>query len=150
MSLFIFGQLFCFFLHNWLGLGPFLRCVHNFSKVDPTAVMCMDGHTYYGVGPISFLTPRRLPVHVQTGKSSLTSGVGTLSLYFNKAQLLPLALPLGCLDDNKAWISLHLTNSSCPAQGSIYLLPQEHYSWVWSLWFKLVPFHKSFWVFISL
>ena len=39
---------------------------------------------------------------VQTGKSSLTSRVGTLSLSFSRAQLLPLALSLESLGENKA------------------------------------------------
>ena len=51
--------------------------------------------------------------------------MGTLSLYFSRAQLLPLALSLGCLDEKKASILFHLTNTSCRAQRFIYLLPQE-------------------------
>ena len=51
--------------------------------------------------------------------------MGTLSLYFSRAQLLPLALSLGCLDEKKASILFHLTNTSCRAQRFICLLPQE-------------------------
>ena len=36
--------------------------------------------------------------------------------HFSRAQLLSLALSLECLGENKAWILLHLTNTSCPAQ----------------------------------
>ena len=69
-----------------------------------------------GWSPFPFQPQRRLPEHVQTGKSSLTSGVGTFSLCFSRTQLLPLALSLECLGENKAWIILHLTNTRCPAQ----------------------------------
>ena len=62
---------------------------------------------------------------MQTEKSSLTSGVGTLSLYFSKTQLLPLALSLECLGENKACILLYLTKTRCLAQGPIYLLPHS-------------------------
>ena len=54
-------------------------------------------------------------VRVQTGRFSLTSGAGTLSL--------PLALSLEPLGKNKASILFHLTNTSCPAQRPIPLLP---------------------------
>ena len=57
---------------------------------DACATFCWDSshcrglwvhvHTYYGVGSPPFSTPKSIPSHVQTGKSSLTSGAGTLSL----------------------------------------------------------------------
>ena len=70
----------------------------------------------------SFLLPSVLPGHytharVQTGKVFLTSGAGTLSLYFSRALLSQLVLSLECLGENKASVLLHLTNTSCPAQG---------------------------------
>ena len=64
---------------------------------------------------------------MQTGKFSLTLGVVILSLYFSSAQLLPVALSLECLGENKASVLLHLTNTSCPAQGPIYLLPHTQF-----------------------
>ena len=36
--------------------------------------------------------------------------MGTLSLYFSRAQLLPLDLSLECLGENKALVLLYLTN----------------------------------------
>ena len=57
-------------------------------------------------------------------KFSLTSGLVLLSLYFSRAQLLPLALSLECLGENKASVLLHLTNASCPVQEPMYLLPR--------------------------
>ena len=85
-------------------------------------------HTYYGVVTLPFWSLRRLPLHRQTGTSSLTSGAVILSLYFSKVQLLPLKLILGvswvCLGENKTSTLLHLANISCLAQGPIYLLPQ--------------------------
>ena len=61
----------------------------------------MHVHVYYGLGSPLFSTPKK-PVLVQTGKSSLTSGVDTFSLCFSRAQLLPLALSLEGLGENKA------------------------------------------------
>ena len=57
---------------------------------------------------------------------SLASGVIILSLYFSRAQLLPLALFLECLGENKAAISHCLTNTSCPVQRPICLLPHAY------------------------
>ena len=59
-------------------------------------------HLLCGGNPLHFLLPRSLPVPVQKGKFSLTSGVGTLSLSFSRAQLLPLALSSESLGENKA------------------------------------------------
>ena len=85
--------------------------VQLFAKMDSTA----EAYRYLstltmGWGPSPFQSPKSLPAHVQTGKSSLTSGIGTLSLYFSRAQLLPLDLSLECLGENKALVLLYLTN----------------------------------------
>ena len=82
-------------------------------------------------GGTPFWPPRSLPEHMQTEKSSLTSGVDTLSLCSSRALLLPLALSLECLGEKKAWILLHLTNTRCPAQGPTisYLTRTEQNSW---------------------
>ena len=87
-------------------------------------ILLLWGTPIMGWCPLHFWHSRSLPAHVQMGKFSLTSGVVILSLYFNKVQLLPLALSLECLGENKASLLLHLTNTSCPAQGHIYFLPQ--------------------------
>ena len=82
-----------------------------FAKMDSTseAYRYMSTLTM-GWGPSPFQSPKSLPAHVQTGKSSLISGIGTLSLYFSRAQLLPLDLSLECLGENKALVLLYLTN----------------------------------------
>ena len=121
-TLFTFGQLPCFFIFTWL-INPWnLSKMHvqHFSKMDPTTetYRCMST-LIMGWGVLPFWPPRSLPTHVQTGKSSLTSGVGTLSPYFSGVQLLLLTLFLECLDENKAWILLHLKNQRCPAQSPI-------------------------------
>ena len=94
-------------------------CEQLFSKVDPTteAYGCMS--TLKGWVPLPFQPPRSLPAHVQTGKSFLTSRAGTLSLWFSRAQLLPLALSLELLGKNKSSVLLHLTNTRCLAQRHI-------------------------------
>ena len=126
-SLFTFGQLSCFFPHL---TGPWtLPKMHArlFSKMDPTPEACGCMSTLimgWGGSPFLFWPSRRLLAHAQTGKSSLTSGVGTLSLCFSRAQLLPLALSLECLGENKASVLLHLTNTTCLARGPICLLPR--------------------------
>ena len=74
----------------------------------------------WGGDPSLFRPPRSLPVHVQTGKSSLTSGVGTyLSLGFSNAQLLSLALSLEYWGENKGSILLHLTTPGVWPRGPL-------------------------------
>ena len=63
-----------------------------------------------------FGTPWSLPGHVQ--KFSVTLGVVLLSLYFSRAQLLPLALSLECLGEKKASISLLLTKHQLSTPGA--------------------------------
>ena len=103
-----------------------------FVKMDPPVKVygCMFT-LVMGLGSFPFWCPRSLPVHVQTGKSSLISEVGTLSLYFSRVHLLPLALCSECLSENKASVLFHLTNISCPAQGPIYLLPHSNLGGNW-------------------
>ena len=110
-------------------LFPYVTCsrilpnmyAHLFTKMDSTVDACGYMSTQV-VHPV-FWPPRSLPAFVQTEKFSLTSGLVLLSLYFSIAQLLPLALSLECPGENKAAILLHLTNTSCSAQGPIDLLP---------------------------
>ena len=76
-------------------MDPQMVHVKLFSKLDPTA----EAYGYVsmfnmGWDPLPFRPPKSLPALVQTGKSLLSSGVGTLSLCFSRAQLLPLALTL--------------------------------------------------------
>ena len=77
-------------------------------------------------GPLPLWPSRSLPAHVQTGKFSLTWGVGTLFLYFSRAQLLPLVLSLECLGENKASVLLHLTNTSSLTQRPIKVLSHPY------------------------
>ena len=86
-----------------------------FSKMDPS-IEASGLTPFMGWGPLPFWSPRSVPAHVQTGKSPLTSGVGTLYLCFSRTQFLQLDLSLVCLGENKAWILLHLINAKCPAQ----------------------------------
>ena len=93
------------------------------SKMDFNVETCGYISTLIiGWGPLPFWPPRSLPAHVQTGKSSWISGVGTLSLHFSRTQLLPLALSLKCLGENKGLVLLHSTNTRCPSQAHISYL----------------------------
>ena len=92
-----------------------------FAKMDSGCMSTL----VMGWGSLPFQPPRSLSAHVQVGKFSLISGVGTLSLYFSSAQLLPLALSLERLPENEAWLLLHLTNTGCLAQEPIGLLLQS-------------------------
>ena len=91
-----------------------------FAKMDPTAEAwgCMST-LLMGWGLLPFWPPRGLSSCVQMGKSSLTSGTGPLSLCFSRAQLLPLALTLECLHEDKVCILLHLTNTRGLARGPL-------------------------------
>ena len=64
---------------------------------------------------------------MQAGEFSLTSEVVILSLYFSSAQLLPLAVSLEGLDENKNFTPL---NKQQLSGSGAYLLPQK---WGWSL-----------------
>ena len=90
-----------------------------FYKMNPTSETCGYMSTLtMGWHPFFFDSPRSLPVRGQKGKFSLTSGVVILlhfTLDLSRARLLPLALTLECLGENKASVLLHLTNTSCPA-----------------------------------
>ena len=82
--------------------------VQLFAKVDSTVEACGDIFTLViWWGSLPFPPPRSLPARMQTGKVSLISRVGTLSLYLSRIQLLLLALSLECLGKNKASILLH-------------------------------------------
>ena len=124
ISITYIGQSFQVFAYIWpiilflsSHLGPSPRCMCGFFLrwILPQAYGCMSSLVMEW-SPLPFQPPRRLPAHLHTGKSSLTSRTGTLLLYFGRAQLLPLALPLECLGENKAWISLHSKNTRWAAQ----------------------------------
>ena len=53
----------------------------------------------------------------ETLKSLLQHRSSKASFLRARAQLLPLALSLEGLCENKTWISLHLTNTRCPSPG---------------------------------
>lgn len=112
--------------HNWdLRKGGFRAGtsrskgpIHNFLlRWIPSQTCGYVSTLILGWHPLPSWLPRSLPAHVETRKSSVTSGVGTLSLYFIRNQLLPLALSLEYLDENKISVLLHLTNTSHPVQG---------------------------------
>ena len=139
-SLFTFGQLSQFFSDTWLVLDlPQRGCTKTF---------CWDGshsrglwvhvHTYYGTVHPPFWPPKSLPVYLQTGEFSLTSEVVILSLYFSSAQLLPLALSVEGLGEKETSILVHLTNSSCLAQGPIsYLISRTRMKLIQNLLYFL-------------
>ena len=55
-------------------------------------------------------------MHVWKGKFSLTSGVGTLSLCFSRAQCLPLDLSLESLGEKQSLNFTPLDKQQCLAQ----------------------------------
>ena len=94
------------YLVSLFTLGPRTRPkmrAQLFAKVKPPeeAYGCIST-LVMGWGPLRFPSPRSLPEHVQIRKSSLTSGVGTLSLCFSRAQFFLLAFSLECLGENRA------------------------------------------------
>ena len=89
----------------------------NFAKTDPTAEAY--GYMYtliMGWSHPSLFNPQKASCTCTDRDVFLDLRVGTLSLCFSRAQLLPLALSLECLGEKKAWILFHLTNTRCPAQ----------------------------------
>ena len=100
----------CLPLANYLVSFPHPTCTrillhfqtYLFTKMDSSAEAYggLD-ITYYGALPPPFWPPRGLPAHVKSGTSSLAFQMVILSLYFSRAQLLPLALSLECLGRTK-------------------------------------------------
>ena len=86
----------------------------------------MHVHTYYGMGPPPFSAIKEEASCPCTEKSSLTSGVGFLSLYSRRLQLLPLDLSLECVSENTASVLLHLTNTSSLTQRPIKVLSHPY------------------------
>ena len=94
--------------------------VQLFPKMDSTAQTCGSlGITCHGAATPPFCT-----LFAVREVSLILGNFCMLSLYSSKAQLLPLALSLESLRENKASVVLQLTNTSCPAQESIYFLHQ--------------------------
>ena len=121
------GLLLANYLVSSLLTGPRIlpnMCVRLFTEMDPTSEPVGACPHTMGWFHLLFWPSRSLPAHVPTGKVSLTSGVGTLSIYSSSTLLLLSALSLECLGENKALILFHFTNPSWLAQGPIYLLPQ--------------------------
>ena len=91
-----------------------------FPKMDSTTQTCGSlGITCHGAATPPFCT-----LFAVREVSLILGNFCMLSLYSSKAQLLPLALSLESLRENKASVVLQLTNTSCPAQESIYFLHQ--------------------------
>ena len=111
------NYLVSFFTSDWSIDPPQDVWATFFAKIDPTieAYGCMSTFIMGWTSLILWLL-RSLSVRVWTRKISLIPGVGTLSLCFSRVHLLPLALSLGCLGENKVWILLYLINNTSPAQ----------------------------------
>ena len=115
------NYLVSFFTPDW-SLHPPQDVGTTFAKIDPPQrpVGACPHLLWDGAPPFLAIKEASCPC---TEKSSSTSGVGPLSLYSHRLQLLPLDLPLECVSENKGSISLQ-TNTSCPAQRPLYLLCQ--------------------------
>lgn len=145
-SLFTFGQLFHFFSHPCSASPPTPRLMYE-------QLFCQDGFRRRGQwevwwhllrdGTPLFLTPEGL-LCMCSWELSLTSA-NLFSLYSSRAQLLPLTV-LGGSAENKASILLHLTNSSCSAQGPHLSYPgRVGLGWVRCCWKREhLPCHEEF------
>ena len=102
------NYLVSFFTPNWSTHLPTDVCATFFSDASlhrglwVIIMVIIMSTLIMGWDPFPVQPQRRLPEHVQTGKSSLTSGMDTFSLCFSRTQLFPLALSLACLGENKA------------------------------------------------
>ena len=106
----------------WLVLGSSSRRMHNiFKDGSHCRGLWVHVHTYCGVEPSSFSTSKKASL-LMYSLWGLPWPKEWEPYLFSRAQLLSLALSLECLE-NRAWILLHLTNTSCPAQlNSVQLL----------------------------
>ena len=120
------GDLCCLYRIILQGLCLHLTkmCTQLFAMMNPNAEACGYMSTVImGCCPFPFWTTRNLP-HMCRWGSLPWPQEWEPYLCFNRAQLLPLALSLECLVENRASILAHLTNTSCPFQGPIYPLLQ--------------------------
>ena len=81
--------------------------------------------THYGVAASPFLTSKEPSCACADREVLLDLKSGHLISLLFRAQLLPLALSLEYLGENKNSILLHLTNTSYPALGPISLPQAE-------------------------
>ena len=84
----------------------------------------MHVYTYYGVVPPPFLTPKEASCACADREVFLDLRSGHLISLPQQSSAPATNFVLGVSRENKASILLHSTNTSCPAQGPIYLLPQ--------------------------
>ena len=100
--LFTFGQLSCFFPHSCLVHGPSARCVLNLLLrwIPAQRPMAACLHLFWSGAASLFDSKKPFWTSADRAVSLdfLTSGVVTLSLCLSRAQVLPLALSLECLD----------------------------------------------------
>ena len=84
-----------------------------------------------------FLIPKKPSCAYADREYSLNSGVGILSPCFSRAQLLPPALSLQCLGENKAWLLLHLTNQVFSPEVHFYLSSNIlDFCCCWEIWLQ--------------
>ena len=126
-TLFTFSRLSCFFFHTWLVLGLSPRCMHNFllGWIPLPKPVDTFPHLLWGEA-CSLLGPQEAFLHMcRQGSLPWPEKWGPYLLTLAELSFCHLLCPRECLGENKTSILLHLTNTSCPAQGPIYLLPAQ-------------------------
>ena len=111
------GSFSYFFPQMWSVPGSSLRSMCNFLlKMDSTT------ETTGGIRDLPPFSTSKEPFWTWGVRKFPWPQEWSSSLYSSRAQLLQLALSLEC-GENKASVFLHLTDTSCPAQGPLYLAP---------------------------
>ena len=98
---------------------------HRFTKMDSsTEASGRFDSTYYGVAPLPF-DPQGAFLHMCSRGGLLDLKSGHLISLLQQSSGPVINLVLEVSRENKAPILLRLTNTICPAQGPIHLLPQS-------------------------
>ena len=125
-SLFTSSRMSYFFFHIWLVLGLSPRCMHNFllGWIPPQKPVDTFPLLLWGEAS-SLLDPQEAFLHMcRQERLPWPEKWAPYLLTLAELSFCHLLCPWECLGENKTSILLHLTNTSSPAQGPIYLLPQ--------------------------
>ena len=108
-----------FLTSTWLVLGSSPRCLGNFLLrwIPPQRPVGICPHLWDG-------NPSLQAAFLRMCRREVFLDLKNRHLIFLLQQSSASATSLECVGENKASVLLHLTNTSCPAQGPIYLLPQ--------------------------
>ena len=118
-----------FFFHTWLVPGPSPTCVCNFLLrwISPQRPVGGMSTLIMGWCPLPFLTPKEPSCACADREVFLDLRSGHLISFLQQSSASATSFVLGVSGWKQTSVLLHLTNTSCLAQGHSSLLPQTFY-----------------------